>query len=146
MKQDAGQLLAAVVTKVCARGEEAMIFPMLSDIVCTLVPQVGVQSAPGEQDSLLGIIQTLVCSASDSPAKLVAIEKLPPFPRDTAVFEAMREVSKGKSLEGEVARFCEASEHVPTEVNKASLVQLHDQLRRARSTTVPNRPVQSCWY
>eukprot|EP00961_Rhodomonas_salina_P195383 2637897-Rhodomonas_salina.1 len=52
----------------------------------------------------------------------------------------MREVSKGKSLEGEVARFCEASEHVPTEVNKASLVQLHDQLRRARSTTVPNRP------
>ena len=137
------QILKEVIEGTIAAGNSKFLTNMLGEIICTLIPQATHHSnhddaASGDTNLPLQIIEILVSDvvASRQAEKLERIQGLPPFPKlpmfdkvRTSV-EKIRAASRSRQdITVFLGVFQDLKEPVPFEVQKATLLHLHDQLR-----------------
>jgi len=137
------QILKDVIDGTIAAGNSKFLTNLLREIICTLIPQATHHSkldgaASGDTNLPLQIITILVSDAEKSrqAEKLERIQGLPPFPKlqmfeevRTSV-EKIRAASKSRQdITVFLGVFQDLKEPVPFEVQKATLLHLHEQLR-----------------
>jgi hypothetical protein len=151
------EILKKVIDGVIEAEQSNFLVDVLGDIICMLIPQAVHCSTAAqerhddasEENLPLLIIETLIedVQKSESPEGLERIRGLPPFPNNLKVFDAVRDMitsinlPKGKSgVESQqginvlLQVFEDLKEPVPLEVQKATLLHLHQQLREFLSS------------
>jgi hypothetical protein len=137
------QILKDVIEGTIAANNSKFLTNLLGEIICTLIPQATHHSkldgaASGDTNLPLQIIEILVSDVVDSrqAEKLERIQGLPPFPKLPMFEEVRTSVEKIRAASRSrqditvfLGVFQDLKEPVPFEVQKATLLHLHEQLR-----------------
>jgi len=156
------EILKNVIDGVISADKSAFLVEALGDIICTLIPQAAhyattdhaavipvhtpVQGTIKAPNLPLEIIETLVSDAVQrgSAKEMERIRGLPPFPKDH-IFDKIRRICSTKLTNDGVRQdeinvllkvFEDLKEPVPFEVQKATLLHLHEQLREHFATAL----------
>ena len=158
------EILHQVIRGVIASDKSSYLQGRVADIICTLIPQAtrvfATSSVSGSKDALSGtsacwplqVIKDLMQALSglQTSASDAHIRGLPPFPKER-IFDEVRLLVETDETgpQGQRLRawdvnvflrvFKELKEPVPFEVQKATLVHLHEQLRQhfSKAATSP---------
>ena len=135
------QILKDVIEVAIAAGNSKFLTSLLGEIIFTLIPQAThcwpPDGAASDSDNLpLDIIDILVSNVLDDrqAEQMACIEGLPPFPK-LPMFDKVREKMRGaaaptkQNITDSLRVFQDLKEPVPSEVQKATLLHLHEQLR-----------------
>jgi len=132
------QILKTVIDGLIGAKKSLHLVDVLGDIICTLIPLAaqGEFSAGGSENLPLTIIERLVEDVAGTPAGEHRIRGLPPFPQSNIFSHVRALVGKVAGPDDSQSKinvflqvFEDLKEPVPFEVQKATLVHLHEQLR-----------------
>jgi hypothetical protein len=133
------RILKTVIDGLIRAKKSRYILDALPDIICTLIPLAAHDdfTAEGDENLPLEIIETLVSDVADSAEDMQRLRGLPPFPQ-SPIFTRIRSkvgdvVSHDGQFQDKIDIFLQVFENlkepVPFEVQRATLVHLHEQLR-----------------
>jgi len=149
------EILKEVIRGTNAAGNSKFLTNLLGEIICTLIPQATHCQPPdgAVSDNLpLDIIDILVSDVLENrqAEQIECIRGLPPFPK-LPMFDKVREKMRGaaaptkQNITDSLRVFQGLKEPVPSEVQKATLLHLHEQLREHFKESSQPLPLGTKW-